>query len=194
MENIYIVDNFLSQENCDLINNYMEQIINHQDENNILVDTRDSVDDISKIISTASVSIKNMITEKFGVDVDIINCSYIEMHEGSSNELHSDLFNLDGTPYDDGQNLEFSGLIYLNDGGVDFTGGNIVFPNQNFSFIPKSGSLIFFSGDLDHIHEVETVKSGIRKNIVIFFDRHDPIRESIVNSTSDGIKMFITIR
>lgn len=194
MENIYVIDSFLSIDKTNLINSYMEQIINHNDEENILIDTRSSVDEVSSIIAAASASIRNMITEKFGVEVDIINCSYIEMHEGSSNDLHSDLFHLDGTPYDDGQNLEFSGLIYLNDGETDFTGGNIVFPNQNFSFTPKAGSLIFFSGDLEHIHEVEVVRSGIRKNIVLFFDKKDAKRESLLNSNEDGIKMFIAIK
>ncbi len=112
--------------------------------------------------------------EHFGVEMDLVNCNYQELGEGGSNPLHSDSTKLDGSPWrDDGieEELEFSALVYLNSVGVDFTGGEIEFPLQNILIKPKAGQLVYFRGDIDHIHEVKTVTGGLRKVLVFFFAR-----------------------
>lgn len=110
----------------------------------------------------------------FNIAMDLVNCAYQELAEGGSNPMHSDSTKLDGSPWrDDGveEELEFSALVYLNSVDTDFTGGEIEFPLQKVLIKPKAGQLVFFKGDIDHIHEVKTVTSGVRKVLVFFFAR-----------------------
>jgi hypothetical protein len=126
--------------------------------------------------------------EYFGIEMDMVNCNYQELGEGGNNPLHSDSTKLDGTPWrDDGieEELEFSALVYLNSVGTDFTGGEIEFPLQDILIEPKAGQLVYFRGDVDHIHEVKTVTSGLRKVLVFFFARKGNV--SSVQFFSDDI-------
>lgn len=131
-------------------------------------------EDVVNRLGELYLTVRSTLEEHFGVDMDLVNCSYQELSEGGSNPLHSDSTKLDGTPWrDDGveEELEFSALIYLNDWGTDYTGGEIEFPLQNVVIKPKAGQLVLFRGDIDHIHEVKIVTSGVRKNLVFFFGR-----------------------
>lgn len=117
---------------------------------------------------------KETVEFSFNLELDLVNCSYQELTEGADNPLHSDSTQLDGSPWrEDGveEELEFSALLYLNNHGEDYLGGEIEFPLENILIEPKAGQLVFFKGDLEHIHEVKTVISGARKNLVFFFSR-----------------------
>ena len=61
---------------------------------------------------------------------------------------------------------DIAGLFYLND---DYEGGELYFPNQNIQFKPKAGSAHFFPGDMNYIHGVSEVKSGIRYTVPFFW-------------------------
>ena len=54
---------------------------------------------------------------------------------------------------------DIAGLFYLND---DYEGGELYFPEQGIQFKPKAGSAYFFPGDMNYIHGVTEVTSGIR--------------------------------
>lgn len=119
-------------------------------------------------------SIQTALENFYGVEMDLVNCNYQILTPGAENPLHSDSTKLDGSPWrDDGipEELEYSALLYLNTYGVDYSGGEIYFPNQDVLIQPKKGQLVFFKGDVEHIHEVRKVESGIRKNFVFFFGR-----------------------
>ena len=91
---------------------------------------------------------------------------------GASNGLHSDMYQSNGSKWEDGTNreseLDHSALLYLSDHGTDFTGGEIIFPQHKLSIKPKSGMLVFFRGDREHFHKVSKVLSGERHSIVAF--------------------------
>jgi hypothetical protein len=58
--------------------------------------------------------------------------------------------------------IEFSTVIYLNDPD-EYKGGEIFFPNQNFSYKPKKLSAVFFpSAGSEYIHGITTVTEGHR--------------------------------
>lgn len=107
----------------------------------------------------------------FGSSLKLVNFGYVQMLPGANNGLHADVSLLDGTPYPDGRHVDYSAIIYTNNEGIDFTGGGISFPNQGVSIKPRAGSLVIFPGDMDHLHSVKTVTSGIRKNIILFFEK-----------------------
>jgi hypothetical protein len=71
-----------------------------------------------------------------------------ELHEGDQR----------GKP-NDFPHYDIAGLFYLND---DYEGGELYFPNQGIQFKPKRGSAYFFPGDMNYIHGVTQVTSGIR--------------------------------
>lgn len=127
------------------------------------------------LVSKLLHSVRREMENHYGFELSLVNSSYTEYHEGIGIPMHSDSTKLDGSPFrDDGipEELELSAILYLNDGGgVDFTGGNIEFPNQNLDYTPKKGTLIHFRGDLDHKHEVHPITAGARKVIIYFYAR-----------------------
>jgi hypothetical protein len=62
--------------------------------------------------------------------------------------------------------FDIAGLFYLND---DYEGGELYFPNQGIEFKPKPGAAYFFPGDLNYVHGVREIKSGIRYVIPFFW-------------------------
>jgi hypothetical protein len=127
------------------------------------------------LISKLLHSVRREMENHYGFELSLVNSSYTEFREGAGIEMHSDSTKLDGSPFrDDGvpEELEMSAILYLNTGGgVDFTGGNIEFPNQGLNYTPKKGTLIHFRGDLDHKHEVHPVTAGARKVLIYFYAR-----------------------
>ena len=71
-----------------------------------------------------------------------------ELHEGENRGKPNDF------PY-----YDIAGLFYIND---DYEGGELYFPNQGIQFKPKRGAAYFFPGDMNYIHGVTKVISGIR--------------------------------
>lgn len=116
--------------------------------------------------------IKLSAQEVFNCELDLCQANYQHLVAGASNPLHADSTKLDGSPIqEDGspEELEWSGLLYLNDYGVDFEGGEINFPQFDLNYYPKGGDLVLFRGDVEHRHQVFEVISGDRKNIVFFW-------------------------
>lgn len=146
-------------------------------ENTSILPPSDSLDqqEAGLLVSNLLHSVRREMEKHYGFELSLVNSSYTEYREGPGIQMHSDSTKLDGSPFrDDGvpEELEMSAILYLNDGGgIDFTGGNIEFPNQNLNYTPKKGTLIHFRGDLDHKHEVHPVTAGARKVIIYFYAR-----------------------
>lgn len=111
------------------------------------------------------------IEKFFGVDAALVNAFYHVMEPGAKHSLHCDNCELDGSPLEDGveELNKWSSILYLNDCGSDFTGGEISFPKQDIILSPKTGDYVFFKTDVNHPHEVLEVLSGQRKCLVFFF-------------------------
>lgn len=128
------------------------------------------------MINNAMYLAKKEIQNYYGCgDLAASEGGLVMLTKGAENGLHSDMYNLDGSKWEDGSGredeLEYSALIYLSDYHKDFQGGTIHFPNQKLEIAPTKGMLIFFKGDLDHIHEVKKVTGGQRYAIVMFFGK-----------------------
>ena len=78
-----------------------------------------------------------------------------ELHEGDNAGKPNDF------PY-----YDLAGLFYLND---DYEGGELYFPKQGIQFKPKAGAAYFFPGDLNYIHGVTKITSGIRYTCPFFW-------------------------
>jgi predicted 2-oxoglutarate/Fe(II)-dependent dioxygenase YbiX len=121
------------------------------------------------------------ISKFYGVDVVPLSPIFAEVSEGGHNGLHCDSIQLDGTPWEDGNDglddLEFSALVYLNTSGEDYVGGEINFPKQKIAVTPEVGKLVFFRGDIDHPHEVFEVTEGKRYTLILFFGRSENTKQ-----------------
>jgi hypothetical protein len=78
-----------------------------------------------------------------------------ELHEGENSGKPNDF------PY-----YDLASLFYLND---DYEGGELYFPKQEIKFKPKAGAAYFFPGDLNYIHGVSKIESGIRYTCPFFW-------------------------
>lgn len=61
-----------------------------------------------------------------------------------------------------GVNVHSCSVLYLND---DFEGGELVYPYKGITIKPKPGLLVVHSGSEDYIHGVKKVTKGIRYSI-----------------------------
>lgn len=188
---VQILDNFLSAEECLEISTYLDKLSQPNQKEGYLVAlgyqtsneaSRISMDNpvlplnddnennyVSLLITKHILKIKNDMEDFFDQKISLVNCNYVQMLKGAANTLHADMAHLDGRPYHDGEELEYSALIYLNEFDIDYTGGEITFPLQKITIGPKTGMAVFFRGDIEHAHQVLRIKSGNRKNIVLFF-------------------------
>jgi hypothetical protein len=141
---------------------------------NKFLDTSEKIMGAS-MISNAMYLAKLELEKFYNVTLNSYDGGLVKVIEGGSNSLHSDMYMLDGSKWYDGSGredeLEYSALLYLSSFEEDFTGGKIHFPIQDLTISPKRGMLVFFRGDLDHIHEVSRVNSGNRYAIIMFFGR-----------------------
>jgi hypothetical protein len=78
-----------------------------------------------------------------------------ELHEGENAGKPNDF------PW-----YDIATIIYLND---DYEGGELYFPNQDIQFKPKAGAAYFFPGDMNYIHGITTIESGIRYTCPFFW-------------------------
>ncbi len=68
--------------------------------------------------------------------------------------------------------------IYLNHCGIDFTGGELVFPALDKTFPARPGLLIAYPSDERFEHEVPPVQSGARYSILLWFTDDPKYAES----------------
>lgn len=61
---------------------------------------------------------------------------------------------------------DFGTVIYLND---DFEGGEIYWPNKGIEWKPIKGSLAIFPGTVEFLHGVRNVPNGVRYTIPSFY-------------------------
>jgi hypothetical protein len=114
--------------------------------------------------------INNIIT-KYDLDgnLKIDRAMYQVLQKGDELGWHTDQYGgVDG--YSD---AFYSALLYLTD---DYEGGEIVFyddlsgnKEKSTSYKPAAGTLLYFKGDQNSPHSVNTVISGERSNIILFY-------------------------
>jgi hypothetical protein len=129
----------------------------------------------TEIVNRVAKEINNF----YEVDVVPIQSLMAQTSKGGKNDgLHCDSVQIDGRLWQDVNpkldSLEFSALVYLNESGTDYSGGEIRFPNQELVIKPQTGQMIFFRGDVDHPHGVSEVTSGERYALVLFYARQTP--------------------
>lgn len=82
----------------------------------------------------------------------------VRWREGQSMEAHADNAHPDGSP-NEYPWRSFASVAYLND---DYEGGEIYFSKLGRSLKPRAGTLVGFTGGLEHFHGVTEVTRGTR--------------------------------
>jgi hypothetical protein len=123
-------------------------------------------------ITEAFLRCKSEVEKFFGQEMSFTNAMYAGMPEGTKNPMHYDNHSIyNGKPNNEDEESEWSAILYLNECGKDYEGGEIHFPNQNLTIAPKAGMLVLFEGTMEYPHEVLEVKSGFRRTLVLFLGR-----------------------
>ena len=178
-----IIENFISEESCKLINNYLApktkvlegdeshpmgkryySIFNR--EKQYFFNSGMPVDSTDKIVFDLINLIQKSISTYFNMppnEIKIRSMQYTLLENGQSLPMHHD--------WGVSRCEVYSSILYLND---DYTGGEVVFYDDDrtkgTTYSPKTGTLLYFPGTEKYHHEVMPVRSGSRSNFVIFFE------------------------
>jgi hypothetical protein len=175
VDNIKIINSFVSKEDCKKFINYTKDI----DESVAPTQFDEKMNPVSWNSSFKMPNINEFTKYKIIVrsivekeyDIKVKNKSFgsiVRWDAGSKMAMHSDdtyTLRKDGTGVT--ENHHMSGLIYLND---DYEGGEIEFPQQKISIKPKTGDLIIFPGNINYPHEVKVITFGSRYTIPFWFE------------------------
>ncbi len=124
---------------------------------------------ISLVIEELVQRLKIEVDKFFDVDAKPTSPAIVRWMEGYRQEPHADKelhTGPDAGKPNDFPWYDLAGLFYLND---DYEGGELYFPNQDIKFKPKPGAAYFFPGDMNFIHGVSEITSGIRYVIPFFW-------------------------
>lgn len=157
--NIKVIKNFLSDEECDLIVSKVDgkdasmvkshsydkrKIFNHDLYPNILL--------LGSIV-------RNKIEELYSIKVKQTSIPNITQWS-ESNKMSAHVDDLGNEEY------HIASIIYLND---NYAGGEISFITHDLSIKPRIGDLLIFPGNLHYCHEVQEVLEGSRFTIPIWY-------------------------
>jgi hypothetical protein len=157
-KNVYVVDNFLSNEEHQVLSNF----VNNPDQVSWIKEpwtterTReDSIpEDTLKLLKKIFETARSKCMNYYDIEVsDAFLSQYLltKWSSGSKMQPHVDT--------DAQKHQHIVCMYYIND---DYEGGEIIFPDYNLSIKPKSNSLIMFPGNENYIHGVLEVSRGFR--------------------------------
>lgn len=188
-ENIVTIEDFMTEEELSLLNEFIrsntlwDKTETHYNEDGTVIydsnywedrvataTTLDKADPrISQTITKMQLRLKERVDAFFNVDAKATSPAIVrwlpgqlqmphadkELHEGEHRGKPNDF------PY-----YDIAGLFYIND---DYEGGELYFPNQGIQFKPKAGAAYFFPGDMNYIHGITPIESGIRYTVPFFW-------------------------
>lgn len=189
-----VVDEYLSREECrDIISSIEEHISPHPSgEIGMFAGPSFNEDSIpNDSLGKIAHSVKKSVSARFGGEYKIKNLFYSKMSKGAYNKMHYDNYYVsadDNSVKPRGPHqFDKSAILYLSD---DYDGGELHFPLQSLTLKPTPGTLVMFEGNTKVPHEVKTVKSGSRYNIIMFLATElspEPELEQEADLTNDII-------
>lgn len=177
MENIKIIDNFLTQEEVDMLLNFVKDTdkwhVFHDQEfwNQRTLNAEFIYNNLNKEVGLLLYNVRQRVKDKaeelYPSDSPIYPDMFqiVKWPEGYEQEPHhDDMKGYAGTDWF--HHRKYGSVLYLND---DYEGGQTYYPQHNISIIPKSGSLVMHPGDINYVHGVTEVKNNTRYTIAGFW-------------------------
>lgn len=109
------------------------------------------------------------VEKKFSVKLQPTGPAIVRWRVGDRQEPHADKEFHIGEEKGRSNNFphfDIASLYYYAD---EYEGGELYFPHQGIEFKPKVGSAYFFPGDMNYVHGVRPVKSGLRCTAPFFW-------------------------
>jgi hypothetical protein len=181
-DNIVALDNFMTDEELSYLNNFARNNTawditeSHYNEDGVCIydasfwedrvatdNTLNSADPkVTEMIKGMQARLKVEVDKFFKVDALPTSAALVRWLPGQYQHPHADkelhIGENKGKP-NDFPYYDLSGLFYINN---DYEGGELYFPDHGIQFKPKAGSAYFFPGDLNYLHGVTEITSGIR--------------------------------
>lgn len=126
-----------------------------------------------EVIRPITARVREALAKHFNI-TEPLYCDYAaaaQSLEGMAHERHADAVTLNGFPNHTPWRV-VTAMLYLNDFGTDFTGGQLHFPHIGKVIDPVAGRLVGFRCDAVHTHEVPMIQSGVRRALAFWFT-HD---------------------
>ncbi len=181
-DNIVEIENFMTEEELEKLNSFARNNnewdvteTHYNEDGTVIYDsgywdhrvatepTLKKVDEsIPEVIAGMQARLKKKVDEFFKVDAHPTSPAIVRWLPGQRQQPHADKELHEGKSRgkpNDFPYYDIAGLFYIND---DYEGGELYFPNQGIQFKPKKGAAYFFPGDMNYIHGVTEIKSGIR--------------------------------
>lgn len=120
-----------------------------------------------KKIKCTDHQIVQLAVQRLGITIDKIeSVSIVYYPTGSHNGMHADNCIIDNGTVHQIKSWTHTGIIFLNN---EFTGGELVYPNQGCVFLPTIGTMVITPAGAEYIHYVNQVLSGERFTLVFRF-------------------------
>jgi hypothetical protein len=181
-DNIVTLNDFMTEEELSYLNNFARNNTSwdvtesHYNEDGLCIydasywADRVATDETLKTVDPKVIDVIKGMQERLKVEVDKFfkvdalptSAAVVRWLPGQFQQPHADKelhVGEDRGKPNDFPYYDIAGLFYLND---DYEGGELYFPEQGIQFKPKAGSAYFFPGDMNYIHGVTEVTSGIR--------------------------------
>jgi predicted 2-oxoglutarate/Fe(II)-dependent dioxygenase YbiX len=188
-ENIVEIENFLTEKELSFLNNFIRNNdkwdyteTKYNEEGTIIYDASywenrvatwntliDANPEVPEIIANIVTRMKPIIEDFFKVEAFPTRPALVRWLPGNFQNPHADKelhIGDDAGKPNDFPHYDLAGLFYLND---DYDGGELFFPNQGIEFKPKVGAGYFFPGDMNYIHGIRKITSGIRYTAPFFW-------------------------
>jgi hypothetical protein len=157
-DNILVINNFLTEEECDLIVNNLNTktalSLTGFWENRIFSEFS-FPKECKSILKKYRIKSHAQVKKIYGDTLlaNSMNQHIVKWPEGPGMEEHIDDEAKERSHY------HIASVLYLND---NYDGGEINFPQHNLSIKPKKGDLLIFPGNQNYAHEVKEILSGER--------------------------------
>lgn len=163
VENIQYIENVLSQEEHNIILNFVKNrefwVREPWDARSVLYN--DIPKEIIKMLDKVFTLAHQKSKDVYSVDLNPLNknrFSLFKFIEEFSLNPHVDTLSVESN--------HIASIYYIND---DYSGGEIAFPDHNLKIKPKVNSLIIFPGNENYIHEVLKIINGERYSSSMWF-------------------------
>lgn len=169
MNDIYVVNNFIRKGDCDRLVSHIDHMWDNREleprgllKHRLMRYVDTPMDNLTQEYALA---VKEITARYQDPGFDLVTADYgvFVSHEGYDMAPHIDTIN----DYGLFDYLKYAAVLYLND---SYEGGELYFPNLDYSYAPKMGDLVIFpANDEKYLHGVKTVLNGNRYTLAYWY-------------------------